>query len=110
MNDIVATLPKAPEVVLDESLYGGRGRDYISAIAKNGGRAETLLVIGHNPTVHETAVGLAKTPGTQMSAKFPTCALAVIAFETEDWTGIPGTGELVRFLRPKDLGAADAGD
>ena len=111
MHGIIATLPKAPEVILDESLYGGGVSDYVSAIAKNGGRAETLLVIGHNPAIHETAVGLVRTPDARMSAKFPTSALAVIAFTTEEWTGIrAGAGDLVRFLRPKDLGAPDAGD
>ena len=111
MEDVVATFATAPKTIVEESLYGGSARDYLAAVARHGARSERLLVIGHNPSVHETAVRLAKAPGAKMSVKFPTAALAVLAFETDDWAKIgPGKGDLVRFLRPKDLGARDADD
>jgi phosphohistidine phosphatase len=39
-----------------------------------------------------------------MRDKFPTCALAVLEFETAHWRSVePGTGTLADFVRPKDL-------
>jgi phosphohistidine phosphatase len=39
-----------------------------------------------------------------LTAKFPTCALAVLDFEIEAWKAVaPGTGDLVDFVRPRDL-------
>jgi phosphohistidine phosphatase len=111
MADVTAALPAAPRTIADESLYGGDRGAYLAALAEHGGGARRLLVVGHNPTIHETAVMLAKSPEAGMRAKFPTAALAVLAFDVDDWSMIrPGKGRLVRFLRPKDLGARDADD
>jgi len=42
-----------------------------------------------------------------MAKKYPTAALAVIAFKAERWADIrPGTGSLVSFTKPKALQAA----
>ena len=109
--DVTAALPAAPQSIADESLYGGDPGAYLAALAEHGDGAHRLLVVGHNPTIHETAVMLANSPEAGMRAKFPTAALAVLAFDVDDWSKIrPGRGRLVRFLRPKDLGARDAND
>lgn len=111
MADVTAVLPAAPRTIADESLYGGDRGAYLAALAEHGGVARRLLVVGHNPTIHETAVMLAKSPEAGMRAKFPTAALAVLTFDVDDWSTIrPGKGRLLRFLRPKDLGTRDAND
>jgi phosphohistidine phosphatase len=111
MADVVAALPGAPRTIQAESLYGGNSGAYLTAVAENGGEASRHLVIGHNPAIHETAVMLATSPDAKMRVKFPTGALAVLAFDIDDWSAIrPGQGKLLRFLRPKDLGAHDADD
>ena len=47
----------------------------------------------------------------KMVASFATGALAIIAFDAKSWAEIrPGTGELLAFLRPADLGAGSDGD
>ena len=39
-----------------------------------------------------------------LEEKFPTAALAVLDFDIERWRDIqPGEGELVDFVRPRDL-------
>ena len=70
-----------------------------------------LLVIGHNPGLEECAQALARKPESAtegafdaaLRTKFPTCALAVLDFDTA-WSGIAAaSGMLVDFARPKDL-------
>jgi phosphohistidine phosphatase len=111
MADVVAAFPGKVKTVVAESLYGGEPADYLAAIAADGGSAARLLVIGHNPAIHETTMMLAREPDAKMRAKFPTAALAVLAFDIDDWSALrPAKGKLVRFLRPKDLDASDADD
>jgi phosphohistidine phosphatase len=107
LEGVVETLAAEPKVVFVDRLYDSRDATYSDAIAANGGNANRLLVIAHNPTIHATAVALAakgdRALRAAMSAKFPTCALAVIAFDSADWR--LKAGELLAFRRPKDLGS-----
>ncbi len=107
LEGVIETLALEPKVVFVDRLYDGRDATYAEAIAANGGSVGSLLVIGHNPTVHATAVALAAKGDrglrAAMSAKFPTCALAVITCDTADWK--LKAGELIAFRRPKDLGS-----
>lgn len=110
MTDVAATFSGTTKSAAVESLYGGDSAAYLAAVA-DGGRAQCLLVVGHNPAIHATALMLARDPGAKMRAKFPTGAVAILAFDVEDWSAVrPGMGKLLRFLRPKDLGARDADD
>jgi phosphohistidine phosphatase len=39
-----------------------------------------------------------------MGERFPTCAVAVLDFQVQNWSSIaPHSGTLVDFIRPKDL-------
>jgi phosphohistidine phosphatase len=111
---VVAHLEKKPKTTFPDELYEA-GSDYREAIAALGGAAHRLLVVGHNPTIHRTALALTGAGDAalhaMLSGKFPTAALAVIAFDVPGWQVIqPGSGELLAFRRPKDLGAFDADD
>jgi phosphohistidine phosphatase len=73
-----------------------------------------LLLVGHNPGMEQLAMALAlqpQSPGERARAesladKFPTAALAVLDFAMAQWSAIkPGSGRLVDYIRPKDLGA-----
>ena len=92
-----------------ESLYESTPGEYLRVIATKGDAAETLMVIGHNPSTQGAALALAGTgePGLlgEIAAKYPTGALAVIDCEANDWSAIsPGNGHLAAFLRPRELG------
>jgi len=72
----------------------------------------TLLVIGHNPGLEDCAKRLMREPqsakerdrAAKLEEKFPTCTLAVLDFEIEDWNGLADhAGALTAFVRPKDL-------
>jgi phosphohistidine phosphatase len=107
-------LPKPVDLQLIEALYEAAG-DYRKTIALHGGDAACLLVVGHNPAIHATAVELIgsadKKSITDIVSKYPTGALAVVDF-TGPWANIrSGGGRLSAFIRPRDLaddpGAAD---
>jgi phosphohistidine phosphatase len=60
-----------------------------------------VLVIGHNPTLHELALSL--TGREDALERFPTGALASVTFATT-WAGLAeGGGELEGFVVPRDL-------
>lgn len=112
LEDVAASFSDPlPATIQNETLYGGGVEEYAGAIEAHGGDAPRILVVGHNPAIHETTLWLAKSADRKLQAKFPTCALAVIRFDSSGWSDTrKGTGALVAFLRPKDLGALDIDD
>ena len=95
-------LPPAVDLQIIEDLYEAAD-DYRAIIALNGDEAECLLVVGHNPAIHATAVNLIGSADRKIVSKYPTGALAVIDFG-EPWADIrPGSGRLAGFIRPRDL-------
>ena len=98
--------PNVASIVDD--LYEPAAGDYRQFISAHGGSAQRLLVIGHNPAIQLTALSLVasgdETLSNQLSAKFPTGALAVIDFDQVDWSRItPKSGHLSAFIRPRDV-------
>ena len=98
-----------PDVSYPAGLYDAAGADYASLIRAQGGDAETLMIIGHNPMTHETALRLAAPGNSQAAAelerRFPTCAIAVLDFDTA-WDDLAEhSGKLIAFVKPADLRA-----
>lgn len=69
----------------------------------------TLLLIGHNPAMHELALLLARPDGgaggpyERLHRKFPTAAIAVL-LAVGTWSELaPGTAVLTAFVTPRDL-------
>jgi phosphohistidine phosphatase len=102
-------LPGAPAPAVEEAIYDfGNGGRLIETIRKRGGKAESVLVVGHNPSLERLALRLIKEGERDlveaMGRKYPTGALAVIDFAAEAWWDVAeGEGRLVSFTRPKDL-------
>ena len=69
--------------------------------------ASRVMIIGHNPAMHELVIALASVPAElreKVAHNFPTAALAEIRFDVEDWKDVePGKGRLRSFLKPRDL-------
>lgn len=111
LAELVRAWPSEPEVDYPDDLYGQTAPTYADAIARHGRDAERLLVVGHNPTIHMTALALAEKPGGKLTAKMPTGALVAIDFDVRSWANLrAGSGSLVGFRRPRDVGATDADD
>lgn len=102
-----------PQVDYEASLYMATPAALLMRIrsveAEYSGRMpHHVMVVGHNPGLEELAMlligGGADDDMTRVAAKFPTCAVAIIAFETDNWTGVDaGTGRLEHFLTPRRL-------
>lgn len=95
----------APVNYLD-ALYGAAPGTMIAEINRVGDDVGTLLVVGHEPTMSEVALGLAG-PGSDRDAvaeiysKYPTSAIAVLRVQGP-WAGLELSGaELVSFHVPR---------
>jgi phosphohistidine phosphatase len=108
-------LASESRIAITAELYEPPTGDYLHAIARRGGDARSLMVIGHNPAIQATALDLAGNAEPDIrdlvAAKLPTGALAVIDFDAPAWDAVePGTGHFGLFLKPGDLDPADDGD
>jgi phosphohistidine phosphatase len=67
---------------------------------------DSVLIIGHNPALHELALDLAR-PGSltsRLAEKHPTGSLVELEIRVDSWTLVgEGAGEVVSFVRPRDL-------
>jgi phosphohistidine phosphatase len=82
-------------VDFESRVYGNDAEDILDLLREQSG--ETLLLIGHNPSVHQLVVGLTGTSEDH----FPTSATAVIEFDGE-WSDLwPGTARLVSLWVPR---------
>ena len=62
----------------------------------------SVLLVGHNPGFEDLANSL--VPARKAPGAFPTCTLATLLFDTEEWSAItPGSGRLAGFLTPDDF-------
>jgi len=73
--------------------------------------AQTLLIVGHNPGLHEVALMLIASGNIdareRLREKLPTAGLIIIDFAFDDWSKLhPQSGRLERFVSPKSLEAA----
>lgn len=90
-----------PEVRILPGLYDHMDGDYVRIVREEGGGAQRLMLVGHNPAMQNTALALVAPQGG-LGQKFPTAALAVLEFDLADWSGIlSGTGRVAGFRRPR---------
>ena len=109
--DMAGAFGTPPPVVFDERLYDAAPKTII-AVVKEAERAEhALLVIGHNPGLHDAARLLIASGDVEarerLNEGMPTAALAVIDFAGENWRKLHAHGgRLERFVSPRSLTAA----
>lgn len=102
-------LPLSPTAIeFREELYHADLGALLSLIhSLDDGKAHVLL-IGHDPGLHELAVALAGSGATddlsRLHSKFPTAAVAVLDFQAERWREVRAAeGRLRLFMAPKRL-------
>jgi phosphohistidine phosphatase len=94
-----------PRVEFDEAIYGASAGGLITRLRSVPGEVESVLVIGHNPGMHDLALELASTGARlpQLATKFPTCAVATLTV-AGPWSALEdGDAELTAFVVPKQL-------
>jgi phosphohistidine phosphatase len=113
-------LPKQPRHEMIEQLYGADTAELLHIVRAGqqlaGGAADRLMIVGHNPGLHEFALALTwsgdskstKDSLTKDSAShraladnLPTSGLAIISFAIDDWADVSfGRGRLERLVSP----------
>lgn len=84
----------------DERIYDATAGELLALVQEAGDEAERLLMIGHNPGFERLASLL-----TGESLEMPTGSLVEIELPVDHWSDAgAGNGQLVRFLKPKELG------
>jgi phosphohistidine phosphatase len=104
----------APLIEPMDGLYLANPIQLIAALHGVRETVRSVLLIGHNPGLHDLAVSLAgprtMASGTEaaraLAAGFPTGALAEFVVAGSWWDLREGGGRLVRFLTPRMLEAA----
>jgi phosphohistidine phosphatase len=103
----------APAAMSAERLYDATPHVILAVIKDAPVSAYTLLVIGHNPGLHELALMLIAAGDIEARArlreKLPTTGLVIIDFALDNWSKLhPQSGRLERFVSPRSLeGAAN---
>jgi phosphohistidine phosphatase len=105
MKDLVLQ----PQVELLPELYGADAVQLLQAIrTASATDPQRLMVVGHNPGMHELALALAgsgEAAGRKALAdNLPTSGLAVFDFAIDDWADVAfRRGQLMLFVSPKLL-------
>ena len=107
---VAATFTKAPKMVTDDRIYNASSENLVGVIGETR-TAHTLLVVGHNPSLHDVAMQLVATGDAaareQLREKLPTSGLVVIDLPFDGWSLIhPHAGRLERFVSPRLIAAA----
>ena len=105
----IADLAAAPESVFDDTLYLAPPAQMLDRLRNVDAKHASVLLIGHNPGMHNLAEALAGPGGPstqalneQLAEKFPTAAIAVLTFNKKSWRDVaPRTGRLTAFWTPK---------
>jgi phosphohistidine phosphatase len=106
-----AELGKLPPADFDERLYNATPNTILQIVKETAPGVGTLLAIGHNPGLQELAAMLVASGDIdareRLGEDFPTSALAVISFASDDWSEVhPRGGRLEHFITPGWLAAA----
>jgi phosphohistidine phosphatase len=107
---VAASFAKPPRLVTDDRIYNA-GSETLVELIQESVAAQTLLVVGHNPGLHDLALQLVGSGDVGMRAalneKLPTSGLVVIDFTFDDWSRLHDHGgRLERFVTPRLIAAA----
>ncbi|MEU6575738.1 histidine phosphatase family protein [Streptomyces sp. NPDC046805] len=88
-----------PPVRFDSRLYAAGVRDLLDVVHEVSPEVETLLLVGHNPGLEELVQELAgdslDDALAQVRTKFPTSAIAVLAWHGTGWDALAPGGALL---------------
>ncbi|HSP19192.1 MAG TPA: histidine phosphatase family protein [Myxococcaceae bacterium] len=88
----------------DAAIYAATADQLLDLVRRKPKAIRSLLLVGHNPGFEDLASLL--LPADDAPGSLPTCTLATVTFEGEDWSAIgPGRGHLVSFIKPPDFTA-----
>jgi phosphohistidine phosphatase len=106
-----ATMMPSPAPTFDPRAYDASPSALLNILKGLPEEARTVMLIGHNPGLHELALMLVGTGDIEtrerLREKFPTAALAIIDFPLDSWARLhPSAGRLERCIEPKLIARA----
>jgi len=109
--DLVAEVfDKPPRQETDDRIYNASPHKLLHVVAEPR-KAKKLLIVGHNPSLHEFALLLIASGDVeareQLREKLPTSGLVVMDLPIDDWAELrPHSARLERFVTPRLIAAA----
>jgi phosphohistidine phosphatase len=105
---LMPALGPGAEVRFDDDLYGANADELLGRVRAVNDRITSLLLVGHNPGLHDLATNLAgdgePLAKELLRARFPTGALAILDLRSTSWARLdPGGAYLVRLVLPREL-------
>ena len=102
---VSAVFEKTPRRSNADRIYNASTHDLATLIRETRG-APSLLVIGHNPGLHDLSLQLIASGDAKMRTRLlenlPTSGLAVIDLPFDNWSQVcPQSGRLVHFMTPR---------
>ena len=109
-----AELGTHPKTVYEDRIYGASAAELLELAHEMPESVRTLMLVGHDPAMRELTLELANPAQPddagaealdRVAFKFPTAAIAVLAF-SEKWPVLgAGHADLVCYVTPSDLSA-----
>jgi len=97
---VLAGLAPDTPVYFEREMYLASPEELLAVVQRTDSNVATLLVVGHNPGLHELFLSLTATPA-DADPGFPTCAFAVVETDAE-WERLwPGDARTVARWTPK---------
>jgi phosphohistidine phosphatase len=108
---VAAEVPAAPPASFTDRLYDAAPHALLDVFRHADPAANSLLVVGHNPGLHEAATQLIAAGDLddreRLREKLPTGGLVVIDFAIAEWSKLHvRSGRLERFVVPRMLETA----
>jgi phosphohistidine phosphatase len=106
LEGIESSLGKGSRVEFAPELYAAAEEELLERLRAVPDSAESVMLIGHNPGLHDLARALASrgVDLPRLDEKFPTGALATLVIDSDTWATLaPGDAELVDYIVPKQL-------
>jgi phosphohistidine phosphatase len=107
--DLVSAEHSRPiEVRFIDEIYDADPEALLAILAEHGRSASPLLLVGHNPALHQLALSIARSGRPSdldaLRARFATGALAVFDVAIENWRKLGRHGaRLQAYLNPREL-------
>jgi phosphohistidine phosphatase len=107
LEPVRAQLPDTTTVLIEDELYGASASDLLDRLREVPEDTPSVLVVGHNPGLEDLVGGLGREGDpaliSRVHTKFPTGALATLAFPGP-WKSLgSGPATLEAFVVPGDL-------
>jgi phosphohistidine phosphatase len=108
LREVEAAYGPGLEPRWEKKLYLATPDDLLDLVHEAPAEAGSLLLVGHNPGLEQLVLRLvphgADDVRSEVEIKYPTASLAEMVFPVERWDQVSdGGGDLVRFVRPRDL-------